>query len=101
MTDAPDGSLLLRKMPPRLKLTGDISAEQVDMIFASYMVDIAHIDEIKPDAVYIIADNPRWPTDTEDYQWLCEIIISTLQEHGIEGALLTFEPPEENHGLRR
>lgn len=74
---------------PRLKLTGHRSAEDVDMVFASSLGDVAHVVEVVSDAVYIVADNPAWPTDQADYEWLCSVIKETLAADGITGIELS------------
>ena len=47
----------------RLKLTGYRSAEEVEVVFGSVLVDTAYVIEVTADAVYIVADSPTWPTD--------------------------------------
>lgn len=66
---------------PRLKLTGHRSAEEVDAIFASCLVDVAYVVDTTPTAVFVVADDPAWPTDPADYEWLCSIIRETLADH--------------------
>jgi hypothetical protein len=77
---------------PRLKLTGHCSAEEVDAIFASFLVDVAYVIEETAEAVYIVADDAAWPTDRTDYDWLCSIIKETLANNGIQGVELSLVP---------
>jgi hypothetical protein len=80
---------------PRLKMTGYESASQIDSIFGSFMVDVAYIDEITDDCIFIYADDDIWPADQRDYEWLCSTITETLNEHGIKGANLELVPANE------
>ena len=77
---------------PRLKLTGHHSAETVEDIFASSMVDVAYVIEATPDAVLIVADDASWPADREDYDWLCTVIRETLADYGVKGIEMAFVP---------
>src|SRR4051794_2081447 len=77
---------------PRLKLTGHRSAEEVRAVFESFLVDVAYAVEVTPDAVFVAADDPRWPADPEDYEWLCSIVRGTLADSGITGVALSFLP---------
>ena len=54
-------------MAHRLKLNGYRSASEVDSVFASSMVDVAYVDEITDDGIIILADDPKWPADQQDY----------------------------------
>lgn len=74
----------------RIKLTGFRDASVIDAIFASSMVDVAYIDEIVPDAIYVISEDPD---NTADFTWLREIISQTLKDQGIEG--VTIQIPEQ------
>ena len=77
---------------PRLKLTGHRSSEEVDAIFSSSMVDVAYVVETVGDAVFIVADDPAWPTDPADFEWLCSVTRDTLAKYGITGIELSFLP---------
>ncbi len=77
---------------PRLKLTGHPSAEEVDGIFAAFMVDVAGVAEVAGDTVFIAADDPAWPVDGADVEWLCGVIRDTLASHGITGIELSYVP---------
>jgi hypothetical protein len=68
---------------PRLRLAGYRSANEVEEIFASFLVDVAYVVGGTPDALHVVADDPAWPADSEDYNWLCEVIRETLATHGI------------------
>ena len=78
---------------PRLKLTGYQSASQIDSIFASRMVDVAYVDEITDDGIYVIADNPDWPSDSRDFDWLCSAIRETLEQCGVANVRIESAPP--------
>jgi hypothetical protein len=89
---------------PRLKLTGHPSADAVDAVFASAMVDMAGVVGVEGDAVLVAADDPAWPTDAADYEWLCGVIRDTLAAWGITGIELSFVPArapdaEPHYGL--
>jgi hypothetical protein len=77
---------------PRLRLTGYRSAENVDAVFSSCMVDVAYVVGTSSDAVFIAADDPAWPADRADYDWLCSIITEELASHGIKGVELSLVP---------
>jgi hypothetical protein len=77
---------------PRLKLTGHRSAKDVAAIFASSMVDVAGVVEVVGGAVFVAADDPAWPVDAADVEWLCGVIRDTLASHGITGIELTLIP---------
>ena len=75
---------------PRIRLTGYRSAEDVETVFAFSLVDVAYVIEATPEAVYIVADDPAWPTDPKDYEWLCSVIRETLAADGIKGVELSL-----------
>ena len=77
----------------RLKLTGYPSAEQVNAIFASSLVDVAYVVETTPEVAYIVADDSDWPSNPTEYEWLCSMIRDTLAEHGIRDVALAMTPP--------
>lgn len=77
---------------PQLRLTGHRSAEEVEAVFASSLVDVAYVIEAKADAVTIVADDPKWPIDPADYQWLCSVIKETLADNGINGVEISPVP---------
>lgn len=77
---------------PRLKLTGHQSAEEVEEVFASSMVDVAYVVEVVDDAVFIVADDDAWPVDTADFEWLCGITRDILASYGIIGIELVLVP---------
>lgn len=77
---------------PRLRLTGHRSVEEVVAIFASAIVDVAGVVEVVGDEVLIAADDPSWPADVADVEWLCGVIRNTLASHGITGVELSFVP---------
>lgn len=77
---------------PRLKLTGHRSAEEVDAVFSSYLLDVAYVIEATADAVWIVADDPAWPADPADYEWLRSVITETLADNEICGVELSFVP---------
>lgn len=78
---------------PRLKLTGHPSPEQIDAIFSSELVDVAYVVEATPEAVSFLADDPDWPNDPTDYEWLCSLIRDTLAEHGIRDVAFSLVLP--------
>ena len=77
---------------PRLKLTCHRSAEEIDAIFASFMVDVAGVVGPEDDSVLVAADDPAWPVDAADFEWLCGIIRDTLASHGITVIEMSFLP---------
>ena len=48
--------------------------------------------EIEDDAVFVAADDPAWPTDPAEFEWLCSVIRETLAANGITGIELSFVP---------
>jgi len=80
---------------PQLRLTGHRSAEEVEAVFASSLVDVAYVIEATGDIVSIVADNPEWPVDAADYAWLCSVIKETLADNGINGIELSLAPIKE------
>jgi hypothetical protein len=76
---------------PRLKMIGHTSADAVEAIFASSMVDVAYVVETTNDALYIVADDPKWPANPAEYEWLCSVIQETLGDHGIGRIHLSVE----------
>jgi hypothetical protein len=77
---------------PRLKLTCCRSAEELDAIFSSFLVDVAGVVGTADDSVLVVADDPSWPVDAADYDWLCGVIRDTLASHGITGVQMAFVP---------
>jgi len=77
---------------PKLMLTGHRSAEEVVDIFASAMVDVAGVDEVVGDTIFVAADDPSWPVDAADFEWLCGVIRDTLASYGITSVELSFVP---------
>jgi hypothetical protein len=77
---------------PQLRLTGHRSAELIEGVFESSMVDVAYVIEATDDSVSIVADDPKWPKDAADYQWLCSVIKGTLADNGISGVELSLVP---------
>jgi hypothetical protein len=77
---------------PRLKLTGYGCAKEVDDVFGACLVDVAYVEEIYPDSILVVADDPAWPKDQVDYDWLCSVITETLRHNGITGVELSFVP---------
>jgi hypothetical protein len=77
---------------PQLKLTGYRSADEVDSVFDSCTVDVAYVVEKATDAIFIVADDPEWPLDQADYEWLCSIVKETLATNGITGIELSLVP---------
>ncbi|MCE9561086.1 MAG: hypothetical protein K8U57_03425 [Planctomycetes bacterium] len=80
---------------PLLRLTGYRSAEEVEAVFGSFLVDVAGVVEMSPDAVLVAADDPAWPKDSEDYDWLCSVISEVLTANGIGGVEMKFVPPQK------
>jgi hypothetical protein len=78
---------------PHLKLTGHPSPERIDEIACSQLVDVAYVVEATSEAVYFVADDPAWPTDEADFEWLCSVIRETLAEHGILDVALSLASP--------
>ncbi len=76
----------------RLKLTGHRSTDKVNDVFATSLVDVASVADVTGGAVYIAADNPAWPTDAADVEWLCSVVRVTLASRGIAGIQLSFIP---------
>jgi hypothetical protein len=77
---------------PRIKLTGHRSAEEIDTIFSRSLVDVAYVIDATSDAVFIVADDPEWPSNAEDRDWLFSIINETLVSEGITNCQLSFVP---------
>lgn len=67
----------------RLKLSGYASADAVSDVFDSSMIDVAYIESIQDDGIIIFADDPNWPADEEDYEWLCSQVTQSLADTGL------------------
>jgi len=75
-----------------LRLDGYTDSAAVDDAFASSLVDVAYIDEITPEAIFVLPDqagsidldNPK------DVEWLTDVIVTTLAEYGQSGVRLTL-----------
>lgn len=66
----------------RIKLTGYRDAGGIDNLIASWLVDVAYVDRIEDDAIYLISDDPP---ESADYPWIADILSHTLNKHGITG----------------
>ena len=73
----------------RIKLTGYRDAGEIDNLIASWLVDVAYVDRIEDDAIYLISDEPP---ESADYPWIADILSHTLTKHGIAG--VTIELPD-------
>ena len=71
----------------RIKLTGFADASRIDELFGSLMVDVAYIDHITPDTIYVISDDPP---ATADYPWIADIIRHVLAENGVTGVNISL-----------
>ena len=76
----------------RIVLTGFTNADRIDGLFASRMVDVAYIDRMTPDAIYVISDDPP---ATADYPWIADIIQHVLTEEGITGVNISLPTSRE------
>ena len=70
-------------MKPRIRLTGFHDAAKVENIFASFLVDVAYVDDIGPDGIDIIGDDCIDLSDSKDYAWATSLIEGVLRDHGI------------------
>ena len=66
----------------RIKLTGYRDTDEIDNLIASWLVDVAYVDRIEDDAIYLISDEPP---ESADYHWIADILSHTLTKHGIVG----------------
>jgi hypothetical protein len=81
-------------MSQRLKLTGYLSAVDIEAVFSSsIMSSVARVDEISIDSMAISSTDPNWPTDQQDYEWLCSTIRDALVLNGILHVQITPIPP--------
>lgn len=72
-------------------MTGHTSTDAVEKLFASSLVDVAYVIETTNDAIYMVADDPEWPADADEYEWLCSIIKEALLDQGIGSIHLSLE----------
>ncbi len=64
----------------RIRLTGFSDASVVESIFASDMVDVAYIDEVTPECIFIYTEPDVNLNNPSDYEWVKSII-----KHAFEG----------------
>jgi len=76
----------------RIKLTGHRSAEEIDAIFARSLVDVAYVIEATEYAIIIVADDPAWPEDDTDRDWLFSVITVSLAYEGVTNIQLSIIP---------
>ena len=70
-------------MKPRIRLTGFHDAAKVESIFASFLVDVAYVNDIGPDDIDIIGDDCIDLSDPKVYAWAASLIEDVLRGHGI------------------
>jgi uncharacterized protein (DUF1697 family) len=82
----------MRATATRLRLDGYADAAIVNDVFMSCMVDVAHIDEVTSEAIFVVPDSAGCIglDDPKDVEWLSEVIIRTLKEHGQAGVRVTL-----------
>jgi hypothetical protein len=78
---------------PMLKMTGYSSAERVEDVFGSHMVDLAYAAEVGDGYVLIAPDDPEGfdLSKSEDRDWLAVIILETMKIAGEPDVSLTLE----------
>jgi hypothetical protein len=74
----------------RIKIVGFNDANVIKDIFASSMVDVAYIDEVTPDAIYIIGDVGIDFQKPDDFEWIKEVIEDTLAQHDLRNLRITL-----------
>jgi hypothetical protein len=74
----------------RIKLVGFGDAKTIEDIFASSMVDVAYIDEVTPDAIYVIGDIGINFERPEDFVWVKEVIEATLAQYNVRNLEITL-----------
>ncbi|HEV8000399.1 MAG TPA: hypothetical protein VGP63_10995 [Planctomycetaceae bacterium] len=63
----------------RLKLEGYRSAAEVEDLFANVLVDIAYVDEVTDNAIYVIGDvGSDDYLDPDTFKWASELIREVL-----------------------
>ena len=77
----------------RIKLVGSRDAKTIEDIFASSMVDVAYIDEVTPDTIYVIGDVGVDFEQSADFVWVKEIIETTLADYDVRNIEITLEVP--------
>ena len=75
----------------RIKITGFNEAKVIEDVFASSMVDVAYIDEITTDAIYIVGDVGIDFEKPTDFKWIKEIIEDTLAQYNVMKFEITLQ----------
>ena len=67
----------------RIKIVGFGDAKAVEDIFGSSMVDVAYVDEVTSDAIYVVGDIGIDFERPGDFAWVKEVIETTLAQHDV------------------
>ena len=68
----------------RIKIVGFEDAKEIEDVFASCMVDVAYVDEVTTDAIYVTGDVGIDFEKREDFEWVKEVIEVTMAHEGAE-----------------
>jgi hypothetical protein len=79
----------------RMRIGGFRDASIIEDIFASSMVDVAYVDEVTPDAIYVIGDVWIDFDRPEDFAWVKDVIETTLEEYGVRELEITVTNGDE------
>jgi hypothetical protein len=74
----------------RIKIVGFEDARTIEDVFASDMVDVAYVDQITPDAIYVIGDVGIDFERPEDFAWVKEAIEATLAQYNVTNLGITL-----------
>ena len=83
----------MRTRETRIKLTGYADAGVVEHIFTSSLVDVAYLDEVAEDGIYVVAENQLDLGDPGNLEWITSVIQSTLQSSAQHRITLELEHP--------
>jgi hypothetical protein len=85
----------------RVKLTSYSDATEVEDLFASSLVDVAYVDDIGPDGIYISGDDCIDLSSPKDYAWVTSLIEGVLRDHGIVGIRMEAIGDAPNNAIQR
>ena len=74
----------------RIKLSGYRNPNSIIELFASHFVDVAYVDEVLEDCVYLVADSPSG-FDREEFVWFKEVCELTFARYGLAGITIELE----------
>jgi hypothetical protein len=70
----------------------------VENLFASFLVDVAYIDETTPGAIFVVGGGTVSLADRAGYEWLASVIGQTLTDCGILRVQMAVDDPDLSGG---